>query len=85
MTVVLVTGGVWWAGDGEPADPPLAAGPAAHGRLDQLVSLGKDLPVTWVVDPDLLASVDVGPSVPGQYAPAPSPEISESPIVTSPV
>ncbi|MFF5283271.1 DUF6049 family protein [Streptomyces sp. NPDC013171] len=28
------------------------------GRLDQLVSLGKDLPVTWVVDPDLLASVD---------------------------
>ncbi|MER7535515.1 DUF6049 family protein [Streptomyces sp. NPDC097704] len=28
------------------------------GRLDQLVSLGKGLPVTWVVDPDLLASVD---------------------------
>ncbi|MEV6182197.1 DUF6049 family protein [Streptomyces sp. NPDC052016] len=28
------------------------------GRLDQLVSLGKDLDVTWVVDPDLLASVD---------------------------
>ncbi|MDX2562404.1 DUF6049 family protein [Streptomyces sp. TX20-6-3] len=28
------------------------------GRLDELVSLGKDLPVTWVVDPDLLASVD---------------------------
>ncbi|MEU0400623.1 class F sortase [Streptomyces sp. NPDC006197] len=32
MAVVLVTGGVWWAGDGEPADPPLAAGPAAPGR-----------------------------------------------------
>ncbi len=32
VTVVLVTGGVWWAGDGEPADPPLAAGPAAPGR-----------------------------------------------------
>ncbi|UCM89096.1 DUF6049 family protein [Streptomyces marincola] len=28
------------------------------GRLDQLVSLGADLPVTWVIDPDLLASVD---------------------------
>ncbi|WP_077060162.1 DUF6049 family protein [Streptomyces sp. MP131-18] len=28
------------------------------GRLDQMVSLGADLPVTWVVDPDLLASVD---------------------------
>ncbi|RKN11306.1 hypothetical protein D7319_04930 [Streptomyces radicis] len=28
------------------------------GRLDQLVTLGADLPVTWVVDPDLLASVD---------------------------
>ncbi|MEU6622495.1 class F sortase [Streptomyces litmocidini] len=32
VTVVLVTGGVQWAGDEEPADPPLAAGPAAHGR-----------------------------------------------------
>ncbi|MFD5630321.1 DUF6049 family protein [Streptomyces sp. NPDC127072] len=28
------------------------------GRLDQLVSLGSDLDVTWVLDPDLLASVD---------------------------
>ncbi|WP_052499018.1 class F sortase [Streptomyces vietnamensis] len=32
VTAALVTGGVWWAGDGEPADPPLAAGPATHGR-----------------------------------------------------
>ncbi|MEV7566803.1 class F sortase [Streptomyces tanashiensis] len=31
VTTVLVTGGVWWAGDEEPADPPLAAGPAASG------------------------------------------------------
>jgi hypothetical protein len=28
------------------------------GRLDQMLSLGRDLDVTWVVDPDLLASVD---------------------------
>ena len=28
------------------------------GRLDEMLSLGKDLDVTWVVDPDLLASVD---------------------------
>ncbi|MFF3373459.1 DUF6049 family protein [Streptomyces sp. NPDC002680] len=28
------------------------------GRLDQLLTLGKDLDVTWVIDPDLLASVD---------------------------
>jgi hypothetical protein len=28
------------------------------GRLDQLVTLGRTLDVTWVVDPDLLASVD---------------------------
>lgn len=27
------------------------------GRLRQLVALGKDRPVTWVIDPDLLASV----------------------------
>ncbi|MFF4657670.1 DUF6049 family protein [Streptomyces sp. NPDC001381] len=31
---------------------------APGGRLDQLLSLGKDLDVTWVIDPDLLASVD---------------------------
>ena len=31
---------------------------APGGRLDQMVSLGKDLDVTWVIDPDLLASVD---------------------------
>lgn len=36
MVTVLVTGGVWWAGDeGESADPPLAAGPAAPGRAGQ--------------------------------------------------
>ncbi|WP_155057181.1 DUF6049 family protein [Streptomyces blattellae] len=28
------------------------------GRLDRLLSLGKNLDVTWVIDPDLLASVD---------------------------
>ncbi|OLZ68472.1 hypothetical protein AV521_20155 [Streptomyces sp. IMTB 2501] len=31
---------------------------APGGRLAQMVSLGKDLDVTWVIDPDLLASVD---------------------------
>ncbi|ALO07307.1 Putative secreted protein [Streptomyces venezuelae] len=31
MTCVLVAGGAWWAGDGEPVDPPLAASPAAPG------------------------------------------------------
>ncbi|MET4922953.1 DUF6049 family protein [Streptomyces sp. PSRA5] len=30
---------------------------APGGRLEQLVSLGSQLPVTWVVDPDLLATV----------------------------
>ncbi|GAB2911879.1 DUF6049 family protein [Streptomyces mayteni] len=28
------------------------------GRLYEMASLGADLPVTWVIDPDLLASVD---------------------------
>ncbi|MFI9611107.1 DUF6049 family protein [Streptomyces sp. NPDC052023] len=28
------------------------------GRLEQLVSRGRDLDVTWVIDPDVLASVD---------------------------
>ncbi|MFD9866367.1 DUF6049 family protein [Streptomyces niveus] len=31
---------------------------APGGRLEQLVSLGSQLPVTWVVDPDLLATVE---------------------------
>ncbi|WP_435843287.1 class F sortase [Streptomyces gardneri] len=31
VTCVLVAGGAWWAGDGEPVDPPLAASPAAPG------------------------------------------------------
>ncbi|KQX49461.1 MULTISPECIES: DUF6049 family protein [unclassified Streptomyces] len=39
-------------------DDALAAELKPGGRLDQLVSLGQGLPVTWVLDPDLLASVD---------------------------
>lgn len=39
-------------------DDALAAELAPGGRLEQLVSLGNQLPVTWVIDPDLLASVD---------------------------
>ncbi|WP_197351477.1 DUF6049 family protein [Streptomyces bathyalis] len=31
---------------------------APGGRLQQLVHLGKDLPITWMIDPDLLATVD---------------------------
>ncbi|MFI5797115.1 DUF6049 family protein [Streptomyces sp. NPDC051677] len=36
----------------------LATEIAPGGRLDQLLSLGRELDVTWVIDPDLLASVD---------------------------
>ena len=36
----------------------LAAEISPGGRLDQLLTLGKTLDVTWVIDPDLLASVD---------------------------
>ncbi|MDX2647243.1 DUF6049 family protein [Streptomyces sp. PA03-1a] len=36
----------------------LAADLAPGGRLQQMVALGRDLPVTWVIDPDLLATVD---------------------------
>ncbi|MGW0610366.1 DUF6049 family protein [Streptomyces sp. NPDC002788] len=39
-------------------DDELAEEIAPGGRLDQMVSLGEGLDVTWVVDPDLLASVD---------------------------
>ncbi|WP_328770331.1 DUF6049 family protein [Streptomyces sp. NBC_00286] len=38
-------------------DDDLAAELAPGGRLQQLVTLGKELDVTWVIDPDLLASV----------------------------
>ncbi|MGW1762519.1 DUF6049 family protein [Streptomyces sp. NPDC002073] len=36
----------------------LAAELAPGGRLEQMVTLGSGLPVTWVIDPDLLASAD---------------------------
>ncbi|MEJ8636101.1 DUF6049 family protein [Streptomyces sp. MS2.AVA.5] len=39
-------------------DEALAKELAPEGRLGQLVSLGSELPVTWVIDPDLLATVD---------------------------
>ncbi|MFS8203175.1 DUF6049 family protein (plasmid) [Streptomyces sp. CWNU-52B] len=40
------------------ADDDLAAELSPGGRLERLLSLGKDLDITWVLDPDLLASVD---------------------------
>ncbi|MEV6793780.1 DUF6049 family protein [Streptomyces sp. NPDC051320] len=39
-------------------DDDLAEELAPGGRLERMVSLGSSLPVTWVIDPDLLASVD---------------------------
>ncbi|GAA0446071.1 DUF6049 family protein [Streptomyces stramineus] len=39
-------------------DDDLAAELAPGGRLHQIVALGKNLPVTWVIDPDLLATVE---------------------------
>ncbi|MFC5214080.1 DUF6049 family protein [Streptomyces coerulescens] len=39
-------------------DDDLAKEISPGGRLQQMVSLGKELDVTWVIDPDLLASVD---------------------------
>ncbi|MFJ7135942.1 DUF6049 family protein [Streptomyces fungicidicus] len=39
-------------------DDDLAEEISPGGRLDRMVALGKDLDVTWVIDPDLLASVE---------------------------
>ncbi|MFI6092371.1 DUF6049 family protein [Streptomyces sp. NPDC051218] len=39
-------------------DDDLAKELAPGGRLEQMLSLGRQLDVTWVIDPDLLASVD---------------------------
>ncbi|MEV5310747.1 MULTISPECIES: DUF6049 family protein [unclassified Streptomyces] len=39
-------------------DRDLAKEISPGGRLAQMVALGKDLDITWVIDPDLLASVD---------------------------
>ncbi|MFI9729110.1 DUF6049 family protein [Streptomyces sp. NPDC052092] len=39
-------------------DDELAAEISPGGRLDRMVALGQDLDVTWVIDPDLLASVE---------------------------
>ncbi|TGG81476.1 DUF6049 family protein [Streptomyces albus] len=40
-------------------DESLAKELAPGGRLQEMLELGKDLDVTWVIDPDLLASVDM--------------------------
>ncbi|MHC0430779.1 DUF6049 family protein [Streptomyces sp. O3] len=40
------------------ADNTLAKEISPGGRLERLLALGRDLPVTWVIDPDLIASVD---------------------------
>lgn len=45
-------------------DDELAGEISPGGRLDRMVALGKDLDVTWVIDPDLLASVV---AMTGQY------------------
>ncbi|MET9957982.1 DUF6049 family protein [Streptomyces sp. NPDC006326] len=39
-------------------DDSLAAELGTGGRLERMVSLGRELPVTWVIDPDLLYTVD---------------------------
>jgi hypothetical protein len=39
-------------------DDDLAKSISPGGRLQQMVELGADRPVTWVIDPDLLAAVD---------------------------
>ncbi|MEV8532273.1 DUF6049 family protein [Streptomyces sp. NPDC051211] len=39
-------------------DDDLAKELAPEGRLGQMVSLGRELPITWVIDPDLLYTVD---------------------------
>lgn len=39
-------------------DDSLAEELSPGGRLERMVALGKDLPITWVVDPDLLYTVD---------------------------
>ncbi|MBT2446461.1 hypothetical protein J7F03_05055 [Streptomyces sp. ISL-43] len=39
-------------------DDSLAEELRPGGRLEQMVALGKDLPITWVIDPDLLYTVD---------------------------
>ncbi|MDU0301486.1 DUF6049 family protein [Streptomyces sp. PAL114] len=52
-------------------DDELAAEISPGGRLDRMVALGKDLDVTWVIDPDLLASVEAMTTryeVPGETA-----------------
>ncbi len=64
-------------------DDALAKEISPGGRLNQMVALGKDLDITWVLDPDLLASVDAmtesyevrnedGSTTPASTRPSPS-------------
>ncbi|MEV6327263.1 class F sortase [Streptomyces sp. NPDC051909] len=42
VTLTLVVGAVWWAGDEEPGGSALAAGPAAHGAPSAVAKAGAD-------------------------------------------
>ncbi|MFJ5831296.1 class F sortase [Streptomyces sp. NPDC093089] len=71
VVAVLVAGGVWWADDGEPADPPLAAGPAAPGGAGRAGAAGATAGAPVVVDHK--AKPEARPKAVPQPRPAPPP------------
>ncbi len=83
MAVVLVTGGVWWAGDGEPADPPLAATPAAHGRAG--AAAGAPAALEHQAKPERTPKPErkAKPRVPPKATPSPRPAPPPAPLARS--
>ncbi|MGW4852453.1 class F sortase [Streptomyces sp. NPDC004288] len=76
LTTALVTGGVWWAGDGEPADPPLAAAPAASGAAAQGAA-------GTAAGAHAAADHKAKPRVLPKAAPAPKPAPAPAPLARS--
>ncbi|MFD9609622.1 class F sortase [Streptomyces sp. NPDC004290] len=82
LTTALVTGGFWWAGDGEPADPPLAAAPAASGAAAQGAAgtaAGAHTAVDHKAKPRVLPKAAPAP----KPAPAPAPLARSRPVTVA--
>ncbi|MFB6840069.1 class F sortase [Streptomyces sp. NPDC056361] len=84
VVTVLVAGGVWWADDdGEPADPPLAAGPAAPGRTGQTGAGGAAAGAPAAVDHKAKPRAHPKAVPPPRAAPSPRPAPPPAPLSRS--
>ncbi|MCX5225248.1 class F sortase [Streptomyces sp. NBC_00233] len=81
VTVVLVTGGFWWAGGEEPAEPVLAAGPAASGQAGAAAAAGAPAALDQKAKPR--AQPKAAPTPRPKVVPTPRPSPPPAPLARS--